>query len=58
MKLTKSKLYNNVYSYKAKNRIAYAFRYIYYDLAGKRHEKERGSNVQSCVKDRDDVYRR
>lgn len=40
MKLTKSEKYHNVYSYKAKKGTLYAFRYLYYDLVGKRHEKQ------------------
>ncbi|WP_338208256.1 tyrosine-type recombinase/integrase [Lactiplantibacillus paraxiangfangensis] len=40
MKLIKSKKYNYVYSYKSKKGTLYAFRYPYYDVTGKRHEKQ------------------
>jgi len=40
MKLIKSEKYHNVFSYKAKKGTLYAFRYLYYDLLGNRHEKQ------------------
>lgn len=40
MKLTKSKKYQNVYSYNSKKGTLYAIRFVYYDLYGKRREKQ------------------
>lgn len=40
MNLIKSESYNNVYSYETNRGTLYAFRYNYYDLVGKRHEKQ------------------
>lgn len=47
MKLTKSEIYNNVFSYETKKGTFYAFRYLYRDFTGKRHEKqERGFTTE------------
>ncbi|NLS62843.1 tyrosine-type recombinase/integrase [Lactiplantibacillus plantarum] len=40
MKLVKIKTYNNVFSYKTGSQTLYAYRFRYYDLYGRRHEKQ------------------
>lgn len=40
MKLIKSKKYQNVYSYKTQKGTFYTVRFVYYDLQGKRREKQ------------------
>ncbi|MEJ6358420.1 site-specific integrase [Lactiplantibacillus plantarum] len=40
MKLVKLKTYNNIYSYKTGSQTLYAYRFRYYDLYGRRHEKQ------------------
>lgn len=40
MKLKKIEKYNNVFSYETKKGTLYAFRYLFYDSFGKRHEKQ------------------
>ena len=40
MKLVKIKTYNNVFSYKTGSQTLYTYRFRYYDLYGRRHEKQ------------------